>query len=297
MTRRPWVNYHHLLYFKTIALEGGIAKAAKKLRLGQPTLSTQIKQFEDAIGHALFDRTNRRLTLTEAGRLVLGYAQEIFRLGDEMIDSLSDYHSGPKLHVQFGIADSVSHQYTMHLISEAKSNQECQVSIIDGSMEDLLKELKAHHIDLALTNEPPPASETSASYARCVARFPVILCGSQPHPELKKHFPDSLSDKDFVLPTPKSKLRQDLDHFFRLNNLIIRPIAEVQNKSLQILLGARGVGLLPLPLPLAEEAQQQKILYQICTIPNIFEELWLVAAERRIQNPVAAQLMKGFKIS
>lgn len=296
-TRRPWVNYHHLLYFKTIALEGGIAKAAKKLRLGQPTLSTQIKQFEDAIGHPLFDRTNRRLTLTEAGRLVLGYAQEIFRLGDEMIDSLSDYHSGPKLHVQFGIADSVSHQDSMQLISQAKVNQDCQVSIIDGNLEELLKELKAHQIDLALTNEPPPASETSTFYARCVARFPVVICGNLPHPDIKKHFPDSLSQKDFVLPTPKSKLRQEFDHFLRLNNLTVRPVAEVQNKSLQILLGARGVGLVPLPLPLSEEAQHQKSMHQICTIPNLFEELWLIAAERRIQNPVAGQLMKTFKIS
>ncbi len=297
MGRRPWVNYHHLLYFKTIAMEGGIAKAAKKLRLGQPTLSTQIKQFEDAIGHTLFDRTNRRLTLTEAGQLVLGYAQEIFRLGDEMVDSLTDHHTGTKLHIQFGAADSVSHQYSLQLITYAKANQECQVTMMEGSLEDLLRELKAHRIDLALTNEPPPVTEAQTFYSRCIARFPVVICGAAGSSDLKKQFPESLRDKDFILPSTKSKLRQDFNHSMNLTGIEFRTVAEVQSRSLQILLATKGEGLVPLPLPQAEEAVQQKSLFMIGTIPNLYEELWLIAAERRIQNPLASQLMRSFKLT
>ena len=85
-----WINYHHLYYFKTIAEEQSVSKAALKLRLGQPTLSAQLKQFEDVLGVQLFDRKHKRLILTEQGRIALQYSQNIFRLGDEMIDALND---------------------------------------------------------------------------------------------------------------------------------------------------------------------------------------------------------------
>ena len=86
---QSWLNYHHLYYFKVIATEGSIAKASKTLRLGQPTLSAQLKLLEDVIGQKLFERQNRRLILTDAGRVALDYANEIFRLGSELLDTIN----------------------------------------------------------------------------------------------------------------------------------------------------------------------------------------------------------------
>ena len=92
---KAWLNYHHLFYFRAIATEGSVIKAARKLRLGQPTLSTQLKQFEDNLGQQLFERKGRTLQLTEAGQMVLEYANEIFALGDEMVEAINDrLHSG-----------------------------------------------------------------------------------------------------------------------------------------------------------------------------------------------------------
>src|SRR3989338_5357862 len=101
------LNYHHLYYFKTIAIEGGIAKAAEKLRLGQPTLSTQLKQLEVMVGKPLFERRNRKMILTEAGKAALDYANEIFRLGDEMLEVLQDKLVANATHLQIGALDSV----------------------------------------------------------------------------------------------------------------------------------------------------------------------------------------------
>ena len=168
---KPWLNFHHLLYFKTIAIEGNIAKAAKKLLLGQPTLSTQMKQFEEVIGYELFDRSRRRLELSEAGRLVLKYATEIFKLGDEMLDSLNDQHLASKLQVQLGAVDTVPKHLSLKIYQYAQKYQDCVVSIAEGHGDELMRLLRAHRIDLVISNYPPPVGEASGVYAKCIAKM------------------------------------------------------------------------------------------------------------------------------
>ncbi|MEI6834760.1 MAG: LysR family transcriptional regulator [bacterium] len=102
---KQWLNYHHLFYFRTIALEGSVVKAAKRLRLGQPTLSTQLRIFEDHIGQKLFEREARTLRLTEAGKMVLDYANEIFKLGDEMVEAINDRLTSSRVNLTVGALD------------------------------------------------------------------------------------------------------------------------------------------------------------------------------------------------
>lgn len=296
MTKRPWVNYHHLLYFKTIAIEGGIAKAAKKLRLGQPTLSTQMKQFEEALGQVLFDRTKRQLQLTEAGRMVLGYATEIFKIGDEMVDSLSDQHVSSKVLVQIGAMDTVPKYLTLKVFQKAQRSFDCIVSIAEGHGDELFRELRSHRMDLVISNYPPPVGDAGGFYARSIARMPVVICGSAKFSNLKKGFPSSLKGQPFIMPSLQSKLRHDVEHFLKLNEIQVNTKAEVQDTSLQKLLGSHGEGLIPIALPAAEELIAGKELVNIGTLTNVHDELWLIAGQRRIQNPVAALIMKDFKL-
>ena len=296
MPTKPWVNYHHLLYFKTIALEGGIANAARKLRLGQPTLSTQLKQFEETLGHELFDRSKRNLQLTEAGRLVLGYASEIFKLGDEMVDALNDQHVSSKIQVQVGAMDTVPKHLTLKVYHKAQEAFDCIVSISEGHGDELLRELRAHRVDLVIANYPPPVGEPAGFYAKNIAKMPVVVCGSAKFAGLKRGFPDSLTGQPFILPTLQSKMRHDVEHYFKLNDIHVVIKAEIQDTSLQKLMGTHGDGLIPIALPAAVELIANKELIVIGTLPDVYEELWLIAAQRRIQNPVAAKIIKEFKI-
>lgn len=296
MTQRPWVNYHHLLYFHSIAVEGGIAKAAKKLRLGQPTLSTQMKQFEDTLGHELFDRSKRHLQLTEAGRMVLGYASEIFKLGDEMVDSLCDQHVASKIQVQIGAMDTVPKHLTLKVFHKAQASFDCVVSITEGHGDELLRELRAHRLDLVISNYPPAVGEAAGFFAKSIARMPVAICASAKFSNLKRGFPASLKDQPFVMPSFQSKLRHDVEHYLKLNDIHVNTIAEVQDTSLQKLMGAHGDGLIPIALPAAQELISSNDLINIGILPDVHEELWLIAAQRRIQNPVASAIMKEFKI-
>jgi LysR family transcriptional activator of nhaA len=296
MPQRPWVNYHHLLYFKTIAKEGGIAKAAIKLRLGQPTLSTQMKQFEATLGQQLFDRSKRHLQLTEAGRMVLGYASEIFKLGDEMVDSLTDQHVANRIHVQIGAIDTVPKHLTLKVFHEAQNSFDCVVSITEGHGDQLLRELHAHHLDLLISNHPPPVGGGAGFYGKSIARMPIVICGSAKFSKLKARFPSSLNDQPFVMPSPQSKLRYDVEDFLKLSDIQVNVIAEVQDTSLQKLMGSHGDGLIAIALPAAQDLISSKELVNIGTLQHVHEELWLIAAHRRIQNPVAASIMKNFKI-
>jgi LysR family transcriptional regulator, transcriptional activator of nhaA len=291
-----WLNYHHLFYFRTIATEGTVAKAATKLRLGQPTLSTQLMQFEEAIGHKLFERRQKRLHLSEAGRMALEYANEIFRLGDEMLEALGDRLSAERIAVSIGAMDTVPKHLTLKLVEMAQSIHNCSVSVAEGHGDELIRELKAHRLDLLIANFSPPVAEGQGLFAKRIARMPVQICAARKYSHLKRNFPQSLDGQPFVMPSAGSRLRHDVDHFLKLAQ--IRPVVsvEVQDTSLQKLLGSHGVGLIPIAAPAVEEFVQSKELVVLGELPDVHEELWLIAAQRRIQNSVAARLMKDFSI-
>ncbi len=292
-----WLNYHHLYYFRTIATEGGIARAAEKLRLGQPTLSTQLKQLEGAIGTPLFERRNRKLVLTEAGQLALTYANEIFRLGEEMMEAIRDRLPAARMHVQIGALDSIPKNFTLQLTQFAYDAGDCVISILEGKSDELFRELLAHRLDVVIANFPPSLGEDVKVYARSVATVPVVVCGAAKFKSLSGKFPASLDGQPFVVPTLHSKLRHDIDHYFRAHGIRVDAIAETQDTALQRLLGEAGVGLVPLPAPAADELIREKKLVRIGALEGVQEEIWLISASRRIENPIAAKIMKSFFLS
>jgi LysR family transcriptional activator of nhaA len=290
-----WLNYHHLYYFRVIASEGGIAKAAEKLRLGQPTLSTQLKQLEESVGKPLFERRNRKMILTDAGRSALDYANEIFRLGDEMLEVLGDRSLDNQTHLQIGALDSVPKTLLLQLVLEAYKIGPCTISILEGKGDELFRELYAHRIDLILSNYPP-ALEQRDVFSKSVARLPVSVYGAPRFRGLSRSFPRSLDGKPFVLPTAHSKLRHDLNHFFKLQGIQILPVAETQDTSLQRLLASGGIGLAPLSEIAAEGAAKETGLARIGRLEGVYEEMWLVSARRKLENPIAARLVKTFSL-
>ena len=293
---KQWLNYHHLYYFRTIATEGSVVKAAKKLRLGQPTLSTQLKIFEDHLGQKLFERQARTLTLTEAGKMVLDYANEIFKLGDEMIEAINDRLQAARIDVTIGALDSVPKQVLVKMAAFAQRTSDCRVSFLEGRYEELLREAKSHRLDIIVANHGPTPAEASGLRARMVSRMPCVICGDKKFSSLKKGFPDSLSGEPLILPTPHSKLRIDIDHWFKTKKIAVDVVFETQDTSLQKLLATHQLGIAPLPLPAAEELVASKEMMIIGELHDVYEELWIVGGERRFQNPVAGQIFKSFSL-
>ena len=290
------LNYQHLYYFRTVAVEGSVTRAAKKLLLGQSAISLQIKQLEESLGQKLFDRKNRKLVLTEAGRAILDYANQIFRLGDELQEVLKDQTFTKQVHLQIGVLDSIPKKLIQLLIEAARKIKDCSITVLEGEGDYLFRELLFHKTDLVISNYPPSIGDTRQYYSRLLASSPISIYAALKFENLKRNFPKSLSKQPFILPTLHSKLRHDLEHFFKVQGIPITLAIETQDTAVQKLLGVEGMGLVPLPDFSVKAMLKKRQLVKLGTLPGVKEEFWLVSSPRQIQNPVASVLYESFKL-
>lgn len=290
----PWINYHHLFYFKTIAEEESVSKAAQKLRLGQPTLSAQLKQFEEALGVQLFERRHKRLVLTEHGELALSYAQNIFKIGNEMYEALHDRVTPSRLHLQIGALDCIPKQTVLEFTKAAYKVAPCTVSLTEGNFEELSREILAHHLDLVITNFVPTSKQTKGLHYRSVTKRPIFLYGAPQFKSLKKGFPKSISGKPLVLPTFDSKLRYDMEHWSQVHGLRFDIVAETQDIGLITLIAEEGLALTPSARATMETSVKSGKLVEIGLVEGVREEIFVMAADRKVKNPIAERLMQNF---
>jgi LysR family transcriptional regulator, transcriptional activator of nhaA len=289
-----WLNYHHLYYFWITAKEGSISRASDKLRVGQPTISTSIKNLEESLNQSLFSRRGRGLHLTEAGKVVLDYANQIYTLGNELMEVIKDESFSKRTHVQFGALDSVPKTLVQSLIHSAQKIAPCAISVIEGDGDFLFRELLAHRIDLVISNFSPTIGRSEQYFARQLAKIPITVFSTKKFQSLKRNFPKSLQDQPFIMPTLHSKLRHDLNHFFQINKITVDVIIETQDTSIQKLLGNEGMGLVPLPDFAGKELIKEGKLIKIGKLHGVTEDFWLVSSPRKFSNPIAETLMKNF---
>lgn len=289
-----WINYHHLYYFMTVVEQGSVSKAAQKLRLGQPTVSAQLKQLEEHLSVSLFDRQHRKLILTEHGKVAFDYAKNIFKLGSEMYEVLHDQVKPSKINVQIGALDGISKQIVFQLAQKALNIAPCTLHLVEGKFDELFHELSAHKIDIMLSNFLPRTREANGILHRSVARNPVSVFGAPKFKGLKKHYPQSLHQQKFALPTYDSQMRADFEHWLKVQKLEIDTVVESQDIALNKLLTLNGVGLICAAHHTVEQQMKSGHLIEIGKVHGIHEELFLITVQRKRKNPIAQELMKQF---
>lgn len=291
-----WLNYHHLFYFKTIAEEGSVSRAAEKLRLGQPTLSAQLKQFEESLSVQLFERQHKKLILTEEGQVALDYAQQIFKMGSELLEVLKDQITPHKTAIQIGALDSVAKQVIVQLSKQAYQFSDCLISLVEGKSSELVRELLAHRIDILVTNFLPSGLDAQGLFHRPLVKKNVGIYGAAKFKTLKKNFPESINGKPIILPTFDSKLRYDLEHWAKTQDISLNVVAESQDIAVKKLMAISGMGLIPAAAHTVHRQVLAGELVEIGVLRGLHEELFLVTAGRKIENPIAAHLMKTFHL-
>jgi LysR family transcriptional regulator, transcriptional activator of nhaA len=291
-----WINYHHLFYFKTIAEEGTVSRAAEKLRLGQPTLSAQLKQFEDALGVQLFERHHKKLVLTEQGKVALDYSKNIFRMGSEMYEVLHDRLKPLRPSLHLGALDSVPKQIVLQLVKHAFRISPCQISLSEAKSDELLRELIAHRMDLMVTNFLPTGIDAKGLYPKSITKKNVAFYGAPKFKALRKGFPKSISGVPMIFPTYDSRLRQDLDHWAKLNKIELNIITESQDISVKKLMAVSELGLIPTATHTVTGQILRGELVEIGLLQGVYEELFLVTAQRKIENTIASKLRDTFTV-
>jgi LysR family transcriptional activator of nhaA len=292
----PWINYHHLYYFKTIAEEGTVSKAAVKLRIGQPTLSAQLMQFEDTIGVKLFERHHKRLTLTEQGKVALDYSKSIFKMGSEMYEVLHDRLKSQKPTLHIGSLDSVPKQVVLELVKQAFKISPCQISLSEGNFDLLLRELVNHRVDILISNYLPTGLDAKGLSPKVITKQNVSFFGNPKFKSLRKNFPASISGQPLILPNYDSRLRYDLDHWAKVNKIELNVVIEGADIATKKLIATEGLGI----IATAQHTVMRQVLAgelsEIGSLQGVHEELFLITAQRKLENPVASKLMTTFEI-
>jgi LysR family transcriptional activator of nhaA len=287
-----WVNYHHLLYFWLVAREGSLARASAELRLAQSTVSKQIHLFEDALGHALFGKSGRRLVLTESGRVVFRYAEEIFGLGREMLDTLEDRPVGRPLRVTVGVADVVP-KLVAERILEPAMHLAMPVRLVcrEDKPDRLLVDLASHELDVILTDAPPSAHVRVRSFNHLLGESDVAFFGrAELAAKYRRGFPSSLHNAPALLPTDNTVMRRSLEQWFDATGVRPTVVGEFEDSALLKAFGLRGAGVFPAPSIIAKEVERQYQVKAIGTVPDVRERLYAVTVERRIKHPAVVAI-------
>ncbi len=293
---KPWINYHHLYYFMTIAECGSISRASEQLLLGQPTLSAQLKQFEDQLEVKLFSREHKKLILTEHGNLALEYARNIFKMGGEMYEALHDRLKPNKISLQLGALDSIPKQVMLQLTEAALSTAPCTISLVEGKFDQLLRDLTSNKIDIAISDFFPNNEGTRGLHHRVLSKSCLSVYGSKKFKKLRNGFPHSLQNQPFVLPTYDSQVRYSLEHWLQTNDLQLDTVAETQDTALKTLVAVNDMAMMPAAPHTVKAYVESGELFEIGSLGTVYEELYLISAQRKISNPVASQLMKTFAL-
>ena len=282
-----FLNYHHLRYFWVVAKEGGLRKAADKLHVSQPTISAQIAALEGVLNEKLFRRGGRALTLTEAGHRVLSYAEEIFSLGQELLDAARQQPSARPLRVHIGITDSLPKLVSYQIIKPIfKLEQPIQAVCREGKAADLLGQLAAHRLDIVLADEPAPSSLPIKVFNHLLGECGLSFCAERKlAATLKRKFPKSLNDAPVLLPASNAALRQSLEKWFQAGEIRPRLVAEFDDAALMIVAAVDGLGFFAVPTLVVKEAVARHGFQIIGRTEECRQQFYAISAECKVTHP------------
>ena len=286
------LNYHHLRYFWVVAREGGLVAAGKVLRLSHPTLSAQIHALERQLGQKLFVKPGRKLVLTDVGRVVYQYADEIFSLGRELADAVAGRATGRTLRLNVGIADVVPKRVVRRLLQPALTLPEpVRVACYESPFDKLLGDLAAHTLDVVLSDAPVPPGSHVRAFDHLLGETGVSFFGTK---ELvrahRRGFPRSLDGAPMLMPLESLTLRRSLDEWLARHRIAPRVVAEFEDSALLKVFGGDGLGIFAAPSVVEAEVTAVYGVEVRGRAPEIRERYYAITVERRLENPAVVAI-------
>lgn len=290
-----WMNYHHLLYFWTVAKEGTIARACEKLRLAQPTISGQLRQFEENLGEKLFMKSGRNLALTDTGQIVYRYAEEIFSVGQELQDVLRGRPRGRPARFLVGVSDVMPKWIVFRILEPVlKMKEPVHLVCHEDETEKLLARLSEHSLDMVLTDAPISSPSRARAFNHELGHCGISFCAT---PELairfRKGFPKSLDGAPFLAPGEGSALRRSLERWFDHHQIRPVVVGEFQDSALLKVFGQSGVGVFVIPTAVEKDVRDHYGSSVIGRTEEITERFYAVSLERRLKHPAVLAISEA----
>lgn len=288
-----WLNYHHLRYFWLVAREGSVSRAARILRVSQPTVSEQVHALQDALSEKLLRREGRGLVLTETGQTVFRFAEEIFSLGGEMVDTVKGRPTGRPLRLTVGIADVVPKLVAYRILEPALSApQRVRMVCREDAQERLLPDLVSHGLDMVIA-DAPAGPGIGRAYNHLLGECGVsVFASARLAAKLRPGFPRSLDGAPLLLPTPDTALRRELDTWFDARKIVPEVVAEVQDAALLSTFAEAGIGVFAAPDAIAPETGLARGLRRVGALKPLRARYYAITVERRLDHP-AVSLIAG----
>ena len=282
------VNYKHLHYFWAVAREGGVARASERLHLTPQTISGQLSLLEEDLGVALFTRVGRNLEITETGRLVLSYANEIFSLGGELEEVMHQLPDGRPQLFRVGVVDVLPKSIAHRILQPALQMPESVRMIChEASLDTLLAELAVHRLDLVLADRPIPSTVSIRGFSHKLGECAVSFFATEKlEKKLTGDFPGCLDGAPLLLPGSSTQLRSEIDQWLDKHRIHPRIIAEFDDSALMKAFGQEGAGIFIAPAAIEAEVERQYQVTAIGQVDEVKEHFYAISVERRVTHPV-----------
>lgn len=286
------INYKHLHYFWVVAQEGSITRAAERLDVAVQTISGQLSLLEKQLGKSLFNSQGRGLVLSDAGRTALGFADQIFQLGEAMIEALAHSDDTSTLRLRAGISDGIPKLLAYRLLSSVTS-MPADVRLVcdEGEFETLLADLALHRLDVVLTDRAAAVGSNLKLFSTRLGDFATGLFATpELHASYGEDFPTSLNGAPLLLPTRHNALRGRIERWLETNQLHPRIVGEFEDSALLTTFGRGGLGIFPAPVLLAEQVANQLGAQPLGEMNGVSEQIYAISNERRIRHPAVEVL-------
>ncbi len=289
-----WLNYHHLFYFWMTVKAGTISAAADSLHLARPTVASQIKELEKSVGQKLFAKQGRGLVLTEFGRQVHQYAEEIFSIGHELREFIRTGHGGNRKRFVVGLPDVVPKHIAFELLKPMlRMNDRPRAVCYEGKLDQLLADLALHKLDLIISDAPAPPTLEFKVYNHKLGECGLSMLATPAiAKKYRKGFPQSLTDAPCLLPTDHTAVRRSLDIWMDDNEIFPEIIAEFEDSALLKVFGQAGEGIFPIPTAIEELIKRQYGVHLVGRLPSVRDKFYAISAEKRVQHPATSMIVK-----
>lgn len=284
------LNYHHLYYFWNVARTGHLTRAADSLHISQSALSGQIRKLEESLGHDLFIREGRRLKLSEAGRMAFSYAEEIFRQGEELAALFASGTQPNREVLRIGAVATLSRNFQEGFLQPLLDREDLELSLQSSHIDELLRRLSAHRLDLILSNQPVQGDEQNPWRCRLIAKQPVSIIGPS-GASVEGEFADVLRGRSLIVPGPDNNIRHAFDQLCEYHRLRPNIAAEVDDMAMMRLLTRDTGHYAIMPPVVVRDELKSGALEDYGALPGVFEEFYAISIRRRFQTQALRELL------